>query len=58
MIYYYMNLEYPCNLIPLKLLLTLQNKIKDENATIKQAHDLYMSFKTHLVILVPNANMT
>jgi hypothetical protein len=33
---YYMNLKYPCNLWkPLKLLLTLQNTIEDENATIK-----------------------
>jgi hypothetical protein len=38
MIYYYMNLNYPCNFFKLlKLLLTLQNKIKDENDTIKQA---------------------
>ncbi len=38
MIYYYMNLKYRYNFLkPLKFLLTLQNRIKDENATIKQA---------------------
>jgi hypothetical protein len=31
---YRMNLKYPCNL-SLKLLLTLQNRIEGENATIK-----------------------
>jgi len=31
-----MNLKYPCILWkPLKLLLALQNRIEDENATIK-----------------------
>ncbi len=51
MIYYYMNLKYPCNFLkPLKLLLILQNRIKDENATIKQAqfngiNDLHIFFK-------------
>ncbi len=35
---YYMNMKYPCNLWkPLEPLLTLQNRIEDENVTIKQA---------------------
>ncbi len=37
MISYYMIQKYPCNLgKPFKILLTLQNKIKDENVAIKQ----------------------
>jgi len=40
-IFYYMNLKYPCNLWkPLKILLRLQNMMEDENVVIKQAwHD-------------------
>jgi hypothetical protein len=42
--------------------LTLQKKIENENATIKQAQideiKWFVFFKTHLVILVPYANKT
>jgi len=49
LIFYYMNLKYPCNLWKLlKLLLTLQNRILDENVAIKQdlmkSNGLYVLF--------------
>jgi hypothetical protein len=49
LIFYYMNLKYPSNLWKLlELLLTLQNRILDENVAIKQdlmkSNGLYVLF--------------